>query len=627
MLADAKSKPNLSLLPKLATAFACNSIAYAVVETPSFRTFLSTMGWAGFLPSRQTLRAATVAAAKQMEQEVAQKLQNAVVTIACDGWTNVKQQKVTNAILMISGRAYYWKSMVNGGENNAIWLASQLRCLISTLIAEQRARVIGVVVDNESVNYAAFKLLSPDFPFLVYIPCAAHTVQLVVRSCLAEPQLEPIVQQLLSLIRFFNAKAHRITLQQQQTGRGVKLLAVLKPCDTRWNSLLIAGQRILDMEIDVKRCYDADTLPEVQADFFKQLRFLIEFLGPFKIATDRLQSDSATLITVHHEFQQLRHHLEQHSWGLKWLDARWAKRINGDAVAACTLLSFETLPAAFDVTAAQQFIVSFGSAYLLQYQLSSDADLQAAADKLLMEIADFNGEEGIFAGLPAAKAATKREADAAGLKTWQPRRVWNLFKHTRLSIVATALLSLSASEAAVERTFSAQGLVHSKLRNSLHSQIVQAEMMLKFNSQATSQSTAAQDFGCIEMTADSVKEDEDAATLAPEAVDSDEQLQFDDDAKQTVEEEIKESEPAGSSAAATSSAQQRALRRAASETFLDLASFINWFIAEHGLTPGCRINADVLLALERHSSKLIGTPGTATLGTELRKALKPPTDI
>ena len=610
-----------SLLQKLATAFACSNIAYAVVERPEFRAFLSATSWPGLLPSRQALRAATIAASQQMGQEVASKLQDAVVTIACDGWTNVKQQKVTNAVLMISGRAFYWKSFVNTGENNAAWLAAQLRSLITSLILQQRARVIGVVVDNESVNYAAFKLLSPDFPFLVHIPCAAHTVQLVVRNCLAEPQLAPIVEQLLSLIRFFNSKANRITLQQQQSGRGTKILAVLKPCDTRWNSLLIAAQRMQQMEIDVKRCYDADSLPEVPADFFKQLPSLIQFLLPFRTATDHLQSDAATLVTVHQEFQQLRQHMQQHPWSLKWLDARWAKRINGDAVAACTLLSFQSLPSHFNVGAAQQFIINFGSAYLVQFQMT-DLTLQAVADALLMEIADFNGNEGAFAGLAATREAAKREAEQSGEKTWQPRRVWNYFKHTRLSNVATALLSLCASEAAVERTFSTQGLVHSKLRNCLSSELVQAEMMLKFNTQATSSAAASLTFGCIELSVDSVVEDEDAATLAPEAVDADEQLQFEE---AEDEEEVKEAEPAAAAAAA-SSAQQRALRRAASEKFLNLSSFISWFIAEHQLTPGCRINADVLLALERHSSKLANTPGTATLKEELRRALKPPSD-
>jgi len=618
-------------LEKLATAFACSSIAYSVVETPQFRAFLSAMVWPGLLPSRHAVRAATIRCADKLRAEIGAKLQDAVITIACDGWTNVKHQKVTNAVLMMNGRAFYWSSFINSGENTAIWLASQLRPLIHSLTLEFRARVIGVVVDNEAVNAAAHRLLVADMPFLVHVPCAAHTVQLVVRNCLAEPQLAPIVEQLLALIRFFDCKENRIALQQQQTVRGAKAtLGVLKTCDTRWHSLLRAAQRMELLEKDVKRCYDADSLSAVNADFWKQLPQLIDFLKPFMVATDRIQCDSATLVTVFHEFHQLRKHLQQHSWALKWLDARWERCINGDAVAACALLSFDPIPADSNVTisAAQKFIVHFGSGFLLKYQLSEDADEQTAADALLMEIADFHGKEGVFDGMASAIAAAQRAAVASAPTTaandenaapirWQPRRVWNLFAHTRLSKVATALLSLSASEAAVERTFSAQGLVHSELRNSLKDEAVQAEMMLKFNTTSAHEPAAAAHFGCIEMTPDSSKEDEDAATLAPDAVDREEQTSFDDVSDmQLDEDEVKEE------AAPGSSAQQRALRRAASETFSDMSSFISWFISENHLSPGCRFNADLLLALERHSSKLVGTPGTATLQAELRKALK-----
>ena len=50
-----------------------------------------------------------------------------------------------------------------------------------------------------------------------------------------------------------------------------------------------------------------------------------------------------------------------------------------------------------------------------------------------------------------------------------------------LSHAAVAILSVCGSEAAVERTFSAQGLVHSDLLNRLGDATVEAEMFIKFN--------------------------------------------------------------------------------------------------------------------------------------------------
>jgi hypothetical protein len=50
-----------------------------------------------------------------------------------------------------------------------------------------------------------------------------------------------------------------------------------------------------------------------------------------------------------------------------------------------------------------------------------------------------------------------------------------------LTVCALALLSLTTSEAAGERTFSKQGIVHSKLRNALSAEFVQAQMFVAFN--------------------------------------------------------------------------------------------------------------------------------------------------
>jgi hypothetical protein len=62
-----------------------------------------------------------------------------------------------------------------------------------------------------------------------------------------------------------------------------------------------------------------------------------------------------------------------------------------------------------------------------------------------------------------------------------PRAVWNLYLIDAPIISHAAVAILSASEAAVERTFSAQGLVHTDLRNRLGDATVEAEMFIKFN--------------------------------------------------------------------------------------------------------------------------------------------------
>lgn len=609
------SKTQLQLL---ATAMASNSMPHSVVEDEDFRAFLRSMNWTGALPSREIIRSTIVQNGAAIRDQIAERIRGAVITVAVDGWTNVNREKVTNVVLMLCGQAFYWSSIVNIEENTAQWLAAQLTSIIRSLTDVYHARVIGLVVDNEAVNAAAHNLLLADFPFLLHVPCAAHTIQLVVRSCLQLPQLQPAVEQLAVLIRYFDAKENRISLRRIQEARQQKVLRVLKTCDTRWHSLLLAAERMMLLHKEVVTCYDAEKLPQVSPDFFTQLQKLIEFLKPFLAATDRIQRDSATLYTVYQEFFQLRKHADAHAeWAKPCLQARWDKRINVNAVLAVALLSFQQ-PAGQESRSAQQFILSFGTEYLWHYSLSGDDSQQQLTDTLRSQLAEFNGRSGEFADVDKEIDSIKRSSAASGV--WEPRKVWWLHPGLQLSSVALALLSCSASEAAVERTFSQQGLIHSKRRNRLLNNIVQSEMMMTFNRRVLSGNVAPPPLGCIEMHEDSAAEDEDAATLVPESLNDEELLSLQE--MQLCEEDEVEEVDTSAAAAAPSSAQQRALRRAQSMTFDSEDEFLRWFIEEHKLTKSSRLNCNVTIALEGLSRKLMATPGTATLLQKLREKLK-----
>jgi hypothetical protein len=382
----------------------------------------------------------------------------------------------------------------------------------------------------------------------------------------------------------------------------------------------------------VKTCYDEKTLPAVDADFFEQLPFLVSFLKPFMAATDAVQRDNATLYTVWQQFLKLRAHAAKHPWALPAVQTRWQQRVHVEAVTSVALLSFAELPASAEYNRrdAQSFIVTMGSAYIAHYNLATETE-QQSADALLMQIADFNGRCGVFSRLESEIATAKR---MAGDGDWHPLSVWRLYPGIQLAEVAVALLSVTASEAAVERSFSAQSLVHSKRRNSLHNDAVEAEMMLKFNSGVFLGDSSR--LSVIEMEVEASAAEEDAATVVPEAPEADEQLleAFDDD----VVVEMSDAPIAAASVAAASVAaaesddddagpimsggRERALRRQPSIRFESMERFLQWFIEEHSLQPASRINANITLALERHSSKLHESPNTATLLLELRKALK-----
>jgi hypothetical protein len=66
------------------------------------------------------------------------------VTIALDGWTNIRSNKVTNILLICSGSIYYYTSIENKNDfNNVAWLIPKLTEVIDVLI-KRKLNIIGI---------------------------------------------------------------------------------------------------------------------------------------------------------------------------------------------------------------------------------------------------------------------------------------------------------------------------------------------------------------------------------------------------------------------------------------------------------------------------------------------------
>jgi hypothetical protein len=611
-------------LASIASLFARHSLPYQLVEAEAFRKLLTDVGWASDVafPARASVRAMIAAQANDMRSRVVAQLRLGPITVAADGWTNVRHEKVTNIILIVNGVAFYWCSIVNTTERNtADWLFTRFKPVLDSLIDEHRCRVVGLVLDNESANRKLAKQLQESFPFLVHSGCAAHTLQLVVRGCLESPTISATVRQLNALLRFFDVKENRQMLRRMQDAQLRPALSVLKPNDTRWSSTLIAAERIKQLQPDVSCCFDVSSLPAIPSkeSFFTDLDRLIEFLKPFQVATDCVQADTATLFTVHEQFLSLQKHAKEKGAPhvAVSLLQRWHKYIHTHAVVATAILSFAPLPPylATQRQEGQTFIISFGSKYLAKYSVEC-TDEATLSDVLTLQVAEFNGRIGIFSNLDDNIATVQRTRAAHS-----PSHVWLLYPENELSVVARALLSVGASEAAVERTFSTQAAVHTKRRNRLLGQAVENEMMLRWNSRAfNTDVVAAAAFGsCSEMnqewtSADDVglygqEEMEEIAVTTDEEEEQESALDMQDD---DDEEPHVDCEAAASAAAAASSS--RRVRRTASVVFTDVAAFVKWFALEYNVLSSSVWNADMRNALQHAAStRLRGSPSTQKL--------------
>jgi len=470
--------------------------------------------------------------AQAVKREVVKYLQSLVaVSVAMDGWTNVRHNKVINLCPVAGGLAFYWDSVVLKGKARADDQLLPIKAGLQEIL-QQGICMVAMVTDNEGTNTALYHLLvhgttkkeqfnfTGSFPFLLHIPCAAHTIQLCVKHAMKIDAVAQVVNaQLALLFAFKHNKDLRVKLKEQQKllRPHQQELGLVGVCDTRWNSILDSAQRLLLLETCIKpftsliiqqlakepgRSRNASFTFD-DATFWHPLKTVVDFLIPYQLATDMVQSDSSSLCDVHHNFSLLIEKANAlaipHPFAgikeelLKIIRNQWTSHVSLHPIIICSLFSFDKLYARFDPMdqqKAMEWFFVWGVRFLSYYSLSS---LDEAGIKLALkdQYAAFNSTTGLFANTATYYNLDQRHPQ---MLNWADRHqrhldvlsTWRLQERTtpELAICALSLLSICPTEAAVERSFSRQGLVHSNLRNRSSDKSVQMQMLHSFNMRA-----------------------------------------------------------------------------------------------------------------------------------------------
>jgi hypothetical protein len=468
-------------------------------------------------------------------------------SLALDGWSNINQSKVTNVLLLTLQRPYFLKSIENKYEaTTSDWLYEKLSPIIQDL-CNKKIRICGIVMDNASVNTKLYELLSSTYPHLIRLPCAAHVVQLCVHQILKIDDLKDIIEfmeEILSTFRSNSAflqrlkklQADKINLNETSEQLIVDLsctspvedtttlpsssrvLTLLRPVDTRWSSSLLAAERIMLLQDQLQYIINehrqhCPRLFEMASSkyMWKKLGDLIQLLQPFQLATNVLQSDSSNLYSVYRCFSALMQSLDQVQGRFGDLQCRnikniivryWRKHVNLEATVMSAIFSFDQTHTnsftAKELGDAKRWFIEFATSYLIAYGNTEERD--ALSGIITRQYVKFRGKAPPFDELNALikkavissrhikgcnkihKPATE---DEEGCLNFDPKEIWFYYQDElpELASCALAILSLPSSEAAVERSFSKQSIVHRKHRNRLSSTQVETEMMIKYNVQ------------------------------------------------------------------------------------------------------------------------------------------------
>lgn len=632
-----------------AELFALHSIPHRIIDSASFITALNCYRNASIgTPNRHQLRHTQAELAQQLRSDVVSRLRQycraCPLSIAVDGWTNTRHDKVTNIICLCGGNAYYWCSIVNTHERNtAAWLSEPIKQAMHN-IKQQGVAIVALVADNESINGALYRLLLPHYPFLILSPCAAHTIQLCVNKSFMLSGVKEVMSSMEALLsQFSSSKEYRQRLKRLQLAASEisdnsnrssrsQVLCLIKPCDTRWSSHIACARRLIRLQPWINIIS-----PQPQL-FWSSLSSLVQFLQPFEQATDIIQSDSSTLYTVYQQFSILLKHVNSippssFFYSLKAqlkaiILTNWENHVNIPAVITSAQLSFDTSVemhfSSEQTTDARHWFINFASEYAFHYHLSLNSSKDSIRLEVLQQWSDFCGRAAEFGlmdqdindikqkQLNDNRSVSTRSSADGDIQTepqqqqphyysyWDPKKVWYLYLQSApvISHAAIALLSVAGSEAAVERTFSAQDAVHTKKRNRLLDASVENEMFIKFNTLAMKKETSqphyvllTDDF--VECGTNGTVADLFRSLVAPSG---------DDGAIPLNDQDGKEEQPQHEEEEQQLPAAPVILQIEQPPVPVDhIERFITSYVASHNITTGYRWSEDRMNALEQTS--------------------------
>jgi len=408
------------------------------------------------------------------------------VTLALDGWTNVRNNKVINILLICSGVAYYFASIENqNNHTNSEWLVNIIEEKLNFLI-NKGLNIIAITTDNENLMKSVKNKLNKKFPVLIIIPCSAHILNLCLKKICTIDRIKELINDTVDVINSIkNNISLKIKLIELQKKDNIKEpLKLIRPVETRWTSLIISIERILKLQKYI------EIIVEKDGKYWSELNSFYDFIKLFNSSINSIQRDDATLYSFWKNFEniinfyksQTNHAIFQNIAEniITCITDKWNDHININIIEAVRLFSLEKNFKYSKKTV--EFINEWGSNYLYEYKIVDEKKIDDIKKELHLQFSEFISRNNEFKFINSENDKLENTYKQQN-KTYNTKLIWAQFLHLyyELSNIAMALLSICPSEACVERSFSIQSYVHSLERNRLSNDMINAEMNIKMN--------------------------------------------------------------------------------------------------------------------------------------------------
>ena len=211
----------------VAKFFYASGIPFSVVESKHLKEAFSAAAKCGPSykpPSRAALSGklldqAVVDADNKLSEFKAQMTFTGA-TLISDGWTNVQNRPLINYLAVTPDGAMFIDGCDTSGEiKDAQFIAAEIKRNMESLGAEN---IVQVVTDSAGNCSAARKMLSDAYPGIVFSPCSAHCLDLLLEDIGKLQWASPVISKAHGIVKFITN--HQASLAHFRKRSTIELL-------------------------------------------------------------------------------------------------------------------------------------------------------------------------------------------------------------------------------------------------------------------------------------------------------------------------------------------------------------------------------------------------------------------
>lgn len=399
------------------------------------------------------------------------------IGVQCDCWTNIRNESIMNFIITTPKPVFFKTLATKEERHTGEYMHEQLSQIFEEVGAQ---RIIGCVTDNARNMTKAWELLAEkysDFP-ISYYGCASHILNLLMGDIAKLQSVGVMLNSAKSIVKTVKNKlvlTATFTRIQKEKLPAKEIQSLKLPVATRWASVMLCleslkmnksvlqtvaitevGHNELDKN-DRKNILDDDV-------FWIKVEKFLSLLQPIKKWINIFQSDQSRISEVVEAFYEIRNHFETEVPNSPLLINEENKAIK--AVEERERMCLKPIHFAANILdpkfRGKNLTCSNcndGLQYI--YKLASSSHIDGVEPgEIFKNVAEYRSGSGFFA-MEFVKVSMEN-------KSISPIDFWRgICTDFPLRKIAEALLTMPPTSAATERSFSAQGFIHSKKRNRL----------------------------------------------------------------------------------------------------------------------------------------------------------------